>query len=471
MQHKSSYFWGVISRFAPQGLYMITTMVLARYLSPDDFGTIGVLSVIFMVANTLIDSGLGGSLIKEKEITSIDCSTISTFNIFISSLIYIIIFLSAPFIEEYYAVKDLALITRLVSLEFVIGSLGLVPRSLLVRELRFRDITIASILIVVIASTAAIIAALLKLGVFSLVIYRLTHSITRVVFQYYLTKFHFSLRFSYDSFRKLISFGLFTTICSVIDTVYENLLTIITGKYMNVKEAGYMYQSKQLETVLSSSVAATIASVSFPILTRYKEDINEFRKEARSIFQTVSIVVFPILVSIAFFSKPIIRLLYGSQWDKSAFYLSWLLIAGILHIMENLNRTFIKSHADVDKLTIITIIKRTIGIGIIFISLTISPEAIVFGYIVSTLFGFLCNQYLYCKIISDNFIKSPVRLFNLLLPIFVYSALLLFFKYGISGDLWLNLAVSIILLFIYYFLIAPKYGVSIISLIKGLVHK
>jgi O-antigen/teichoic acid export membrane protein len=470
MKNISAYIWGVGSRFAPQLLYMLTTMVLARFLTPDDFGTIGVLSIIFMVANTLIDSGLGGSLVKEKNITDLDCSTISTFNICISSTIYFIIFIFSPYIESYYEIENLTLITRLVSLEFVISSLGLVPKSLLIRQLRFKDITIASIGIVFIASVVAIIAAIYGAGVYSLVIYRLVYAVSRVVFQFSLTHYRLSFRFSRISFKKLISFGIFTTIASVIDTIYENLLTTLTGKYMNVKEAGYMYQAKQLETAVAAAISNTIGSVSFPILAKIKDDVDAFKREADSIFKTIVIGAFPLMVVISVFSKPIIIVLYGHQWEDSAFYLSWLMIAGMIHVLENLNRVFIKSHADVAKLAGITFIKRAIGILIILFSLKVSAKAIVFGYVISALIAYLMNQLLYCRIVSIGYFGSLVGVFKLLLPSILLMLLLLVFNRFVSS-LWLQLLWGALMVGIYYVFFAPLYGINVYKIVKQYIKR
>lgn len=470
MKNISAYFWGLGSRFAPQLLYMLTTMVLARFLTPDDFGTIGVLSIIFMVANTLIDSGLGGSLIKEKSLTDIDCSTISTFNICISATIYVIIFLISPLVESYYEIENLTLITRLVSLEFVISSLGLVPKSLLIRQLRFKDITFASVVVVFVASMAAIIAAILGAGVFSLVIYRLVYAISRVVFQYALTRYHLSFRFSVASFKRLISFGVFTTVASVIDTIYENLLTALTGKYMNVKEAGYMYQAKQLETAVAAALSNTIGSVSFPILAKIKEDIDSFKREADSIFRTIVVSTFPLMIIISVFAKPIVIVLYGHQWEDSAFYLSWLMIAGMIHVLENLNRVFIKSHADVAQLAGVTFIKRAIGIIIIFVSLRVSTKAIVFGYVISTFIAYLLNQSLYCRIISVSYISSLIGVLRILMPSFMLIAVLLIFNYFVSL-LWLQILWGAIMMVIYYIFVAPHYGVNIYKIVERYIKR
>ncbi|MFW5531972.1 MAG: oligosaccharide flippase family protein, partial [Segatella copri] len=159
MNNSKAYFWGILSRFAPQGIYLITTMILARFLTPDDFGMIGVLSVIFLVANILLDSGLGGSLIQEKEIKDIDCSTISIFNISIASIIYVILFLFSSRLESFFAIEGLAGIVKTISLVFPITAFGIVPSTILKRELKFKQIFISTLIGVILASMISIFAA------------------------------------------------------------------------------------------------------------------------------------------------------------------------------------------------------------------------------------------------------------------------------------------------------------------------
>ena len=173
MSNSNAYVWGLMSRFAPQGLYLITTMVLARFLAPSDFGTMGVLAVIFTVANILLDSGLGGSLIQKEDINDDDCSTISSFNIIVSAIIYCSLFISASRIETFFEISDLSGVVKTVSLVFPITAVGIVPLSILKRQLKFREIFISTLSGVVIASFFAIVIAIKGGGVYALVYYQI----------------------------------------------------------------------------------------------------------------------------------------------------------------------------------------------------------------------------------------------------------------------------------------------------------
>ena len=238
MQHKMAYVWGLVGKFVPSFIHLVANIILARFLTPDDFGTIGVVTIIFTVANVLIDSGLGGSLVKEKSITKLDCSTIAAFNSVIGLIIYVIIFFSASFWESYFEIDGLTSIIRILSLSFLIGPIGLVPKAIMNRELKFGAISIIAIISIVVASVVAVVMAIMGSGVWSLVAFQLVNTAVMVLISCVYCRYIISFQFSWESFKRLFSFGFFTTITSAIDTIYENLITTLTGKYLNVTHAG-----------------------------------------------------------------------------------------------------------------------------------------------------------------------------------------------------------------------------------------
>ncbi len=449
MRNKRAYIWGLITRLGPSLIQLISNMILARFLSPSDFGTIGVLSIIFLVANTLIDSGLGGSLVKEQNITKQDCSTIGVFNLGISLLFYIILFFTAPLIGSFYRIEDLDLVVRLLSLSFVIGSLGMVPKAILIRDLRFNVICIITIVSNLLAAVLAIVMAINGLGVYSLVAFNLVGISLATICQIIVSKYSISFHFSKDSFKRLFSFGIFTTIASVIDTIYENLLTAVVGKFVNVSEAGYLSQAKRLEEAATVSVTATIANVSFPILTKLKNNIETFRQEANSLMYIVISLITPLLFFLILFSEKIITIVYGSNWAPAAYYFSILIWAGILLVIESVLRSFIKSLCEVKSLAVVTCIKRIIGILIIIVSFFISPNYIIYGYVLSCFVGLCFNFYLYTKISSTK-VTEIIMIITKSVAIPIVYYIIAFSCDYIFSNIFIKLCINIILLFIVY---------------------
>lgn len=464
MQHKSAYLWGLLGKVAPKAIYLVTTMILARFLNPDDFGQIGVLSVIFVVATVLLESGLGGSLIKEKEITDIDCSTIACFNMFMSISIYIILFFSAPQIEVYFGIDGLSQVVRTISLVFPISAFGIVPRSLLQRSVNFHKIFNNFITAYLIASAASITAAYLGAGVYSLVLYQIVVNLTLVILNSIAVKYRFSLNFSYKCLKKLLPFGLFTSIISVVDTIYENIMTSMTGKYMNVIQAGYLYQSKKIEETCSSSLAGTIGTVTFPILTRLKDDVDAFTREAFSTLKYIVSLTYPLLIAVSLFSKEIIYILFGEKWLDAAFYLDWLIYAGMFMIIETLFRNYVKALCAVKKLLYATLIKRLLGIAIIVGALMVNADYMIYAYVYSSMLGCLINVWLYYNITQKSLFEISRSIIMLVAPIlgvlFAYKTSLCHLPFI------LQFVIYVAFLFLYYFAYLKIFGINVLSLTK-----
>lgn len=452
MQNKKAYLWGGVSKIAPAAIQLLTNMSLARFLTPGDFGTIGVLSVIFLVANVLVEAGLGGSLIKEKMISKQDCSTIATFNLGISIVLYVFLYLLAPYIEAYFAISGLTLIVRLLSLTFIIGAIGLVPRALLIRELHFGILCMITVGGVLLSSIVSILMAIYGCGVFSLVAFQLVNVLITSSMVIIVTRYSLSLHFNIDSFKRLFSFGFFTTIISIIDTVYENLLTVLTGKYLDISQAGYLSQAKKLEEGMTTSIALTITNVNFPIMTKLKDDLAKFRNEAISLMKIIIKLVFPLLFFIIIFSKQIIELLFGVEWIPAAFYLSALMWAGMILIIETLLKSYIKSLCAVKSLLNVTFLKRFFGVIIILSMLLVNSEWIVYGYILSSFIGMLFNAYLYSNLIGISIFSLFLTILKVAVPSFLSFILIVLAQYFVDNDFMLFI-LCMLFIGIYYTLL------------------
>lgn len=466
MQNKKAYIWNLVGKFFPQGIFLLTTIVLARYLSPADFGMISVLTVFFTVANVVMEAGLGGALIMEKEITKIDCSTMFVFNLSTSVVFYIVLFFSADVVADFYHIPNLSTVMRILCLIFLINAWGMVPRTLLVKNLKFKQITFMTSLASLIACVLAISSALVGLKVYALVIYQLTSALVIVVGSYYYSKYRVSFRFSYQRFKHLFSFGIMTTLVSVIDTIYENLMNILFGKYINVRQAGYLDQAKKLENTVTQSLSMTISNVAFPILSRLSTEKDKFRKEADSIFMTVIVFLFPLLMALSVYSKEIIVFLYGAKWETSAMYFSLLIFAGIFQVMETLNRNFIKSLGEVKSLFCVTLVKRALGIGLIFVCLTVSVDLILYAYIVSSFLGYFFNMLVYSKKVSQTVAKQLLIMIKALLPsVIIY--IIISFTYNLDISLFIRISLCVLFLFIYYIFFMKKMQIGLEILKKN----
>lgn len=468
MQSSKLYIYGLGGKFIPQAVYMLTNIVLARLLAPSDFGAIGVLAVFFMIAETMMDAGLGGSLIYKKNITKIDCSTVFVFNLVVSHAMYFALFMTSGYIEDYFSIENLSTIARIVGLVFVINSWGLVVSTMITKNLQFKELMELSIISGVIASVVSIMCAICGLGVYALVAYQLVLALSRVVGLYVIYPMRLSFSFSYKSFKELAPFGIYTTIILIIDNIYENLLTVLFGKYLNVREAGYISQSKRIEESASKTLMSTINNVAFPYLSSVKEKVA-FLKESSSLYKSICLMLFPLLTLVSVYSEEIITILLGGEWVKAGKYLSFLIYAGLFMVMESLYRNFIKSLGEVRELMIYTIYKRLIGFVLVFAALTVSVNWVLYAYVISSAIAFFLNLYLFCKLMEEKILSQFFRSVSYIIPCLLYLLSVIFIS-SITDNKMYSILYTVLFITMYYLIILPKmYKMSVVNYVKRLI--
>lgn len=465
MKGHGAYIWNIIGNIGPQLIYLLVTMILARYLTPEDFGKIGVLAVFISIATTLNDAGLSGSLIRESKITNLDCSTINLFNIGVSSILYILLFLCAPYIEHFFNVPGLKGVARSLCLVFLINSFSTVPKAIMVRTLRFKSLSLITFVSIGIASIVAIIAAAHNYGAYSIVFYQLTNAVITSMCIIILAKYRFSIHFSLKSFKKLFSFGFFTTLTNILDNVYENMLTFLFGKFLNVNQAGYLSQAKKLEDASISACKNTVGSVAFPILTRMREDRDTFWKEALSITKNIILLVLPCLLTVSIYSNNIIVLVFGKNWISAGPYLSAVMIAGFFMLIESAVRTFIKSMGNVARLAEYTLIKRVICIVIILSAALLNPKLIIPAYIIGSAIGLFVNIVLYCKIIGRAIWQFVHELCKYSLPSLICCCFC-WICYNTFMSFRMSILTTAVVGIIYLVVLLPKFGLNLFYLLK-----
>lgn len=470
MINSNAYIWTFVGKFGNQAVNLLLTMVLARLLTPESFGTIGVLSIIFVVANIFIESGLGGALIMEKELNKRNCGTIFFFNIIISFTLYIIIYFLAPYIENFYDIKGLATITRILSLVFVINSFGIVPTSIMYYKLKFKVLTIINLNATIFAAILSIILAIMGAEVYSLVGFQLSVCLINVVCLSIINKEYFSICFDKSAFKRMYSFGLYTTISNIVDSIYENSIVAFFGKTLGVTEAGYISQSKKIEEASSQSLMTTINSAVYPILSKIKDDIEKFRVESSELMRNIPLFISPIIILLGVFSKEMIFIMLGNQWIHTSTYLSLFAVAGFFMILDTINRNFIKSLGKVNILFYITIFKRLLCFLIIIVIACIEPNYIIHAYVLGAFLGFICNHYMFIKLVGYIPIKSFIMLFINLLPILLLTVVIQVI-YISFDSLLMKIIITIGTLILYYFVLLPVLGLPINQKVKSIVQK
>lgn len=313
-QATTSVIWSAVERFSVQGIQLLLTIIIARVLMPSDYGLIAMLSIFMAIAQTFIDSGFSNALIQKKGRTDTDFSTVFYFNIVVSCIVYIFMYLGAPYIADFYNEPKLDTITKILGLVIVINSFGIVQQAKLTIELNFRKQAHASLTAVIISGIISVTMAYSGFGVWALVWQSIIYNVIRIVLMWYYAKWKPLLAFSKKSFKTLFSFGSKLLGSSILHTIYVNLYTLIIGKFFAADICGLYNQAYKLSTFPSNNIASIIVRAVYPIQCSIQNEDEQFRDLFLKYIRMSCYFIFPIMVLLCVLAKPFVIVFLKDQW-------------------------------------------------------------------------------------------------------------------------------------------------------------
>lgn len=333
----SGTIWSAVQRFGTMAISFVANMILARLLTPDDFGTVGMLLFFVAIANTFVDSGFGSALIQKKEPSANDYSTVFITNLILSVILYVVLFFAAPLIASFYKIPILCSILRVEGLVLLINAMTIVHQTILRKRFQFKKLSIANLVGTFVGTIIGICFAYYGYGVWSLVYRLLAVSLVTTVLLWILNDWSPSFKFSITSFKELFGFGGFILLSSIITTIGNNIQTLIIGKFFQPSSLGHYTQAKQLRDVSSMSISAIVSQV---IYTNFSEIQNDVYRLGRHLLLSVSIMSFlvtPLMGLFILISEPLIILLYSDTWLQAIPYFKVLCIGGIFLSLQDVN--------------------------------------------------------------------------------------------------------------------------------------
>ena len=339
LSHKAATgaIWATIDKLGYMVIQFVVNLVLARILLPEDFGIIGMLTIFIVVSQTLIDGGFASALIQKKSPTEIDYSTIFYWNLVFSIILYLILYISAPWIASFYKMPLLSQVLRVIALTLPITGIQSVQRTRLQKSLAFKILAIVNISAYVVGSTIGIILAYNEYGVWSLVWIQIIYGIIAVTIMWILTRWVPKWKFSKHSLHALFGFGGYMMAANILQTVAQNLQGIIIGKRFAAVQMGYFSQAYKLDTVFSKSIPQVLVQVMYPIYAVLQDDRKKLNEAVCKNLGIISFVIYPILGSLILLAETLVNLLYGEKWLPCAPYFQVLCVGGLFICLQNLN--------------------------------------------------------------------------------------------------------------------------------------
>jgi len=418
MKHENSlksktihgFFWSFVDLIMNQGLQFIIQIILARLLLPEHFGVIGMITIFISISNAVVDSGFSNALIREKEVSQKDYSTVFYFNLIIAVLIYIILFFSAPAISNFFDEKILINILRILAISLIINSFGIIQQTMLVRKIDFKTQTKINMISSLFSGCIGIIAAIMGMEVWSLVIRTLTMNFIQSLLLISYNRWMPSLVFDMNSFKKLFKYGWKMLVSGLIDTFYCNLYCLIIGKNFSVLELGYYTNADKLKSTVSQSITGAIQKVSYPVLSSIEGGDIKLKSAYKRIIKSCAFIIFPVMIGLAAVGQPLISLLLGEKWINSIIFFQILCFEGMLYPIHAINLNILQVKGRSDLFLKLELIKKVIGISIIVITLALGfgVMGLLWGIVLQCYITYFLNAH-YSNILIKYSIKEQLK--------------------------------------------------------------
>lgn len=460
-------FWSSVERFSVQGVSFLVMLVIARILSPKDYGLVGMLAIFLAVAQSLIDSGFSQALIRKKDRTEKDNCTIFYFNSVVSVLLYVFLYILAPLIASFFKEPQLIGLTRVLGIVVVINGLAVVQRAIYTIEINFKVQARASFIGAVVSGGIGIILALKGFGVWTLVWQQLLNAAVTTLSLWAFSTWRPKWLFSWKSFREMFSFGSYMLLSGLMNTIYTNLYQLVIGKIFSAASLGYYSRANQFAQFPSTNITNIFNRVVYPILCKVQDDRARYVKASKKFLCLSSYIVFPLMCFLAGISKPLIIVLLGEKWV----YASTLMVPICLSLMWypanalNLNAITVIGRSDL--FFRLEIIKKIIGAAILAISVPFGLLVLCYSSIPGTLLGLYVNSYYTGKEIGYGLLSQMKDL----APILILSLAVMFACFAINGvikSVWAALIVDTMVSVCFYLGVSYVLGFKELSYIKEL---
>lgn len=396
----SGVLWESIGRFSALGIQFGVTILIARVLTPAEYGVIGLLTVFIALGQILLDSGFSQALIQKKDATQIDLSSVYFLNMAVGIILYGILFFISPYIAAFYDLPALTNYARVLFLIIPINSFGLIQNVIIQKELTFKKTAAASVFSAVFSGVVGIAMAYSDFGIWALVGQQISLHASRTFLYVIQRRWIPKFTLSFASIREMFGFSVNLMFHSIINVTMKNIYVLVIGKFFPVTQVGYYNQADKFQEISASTIAQVVMKVSFPALVQKKDDLNLLRSAYQKISATTVFLVAPLMVFLICVGEPLFRMLLTNKWLPAVPYFKLLCIYGMviptLQISYNLYKLFRKGRV----LVVIDTLRHILVIISIFLTITYGIEYMLVGLVVCTVFMAVVNLYTSGALIS-----------------------------------------------------------------------
>lgn len=424
----SSLFWKFLERGGTQGVQFIVQIILARLLSPDEYGIIAIVNVFVLLASVFVQSGLNTALIQKKDADELDFSSVFYLSFFVSTIIYILLFLLAPYIASYYRNPLLSNVLKVLSIILFFGALNSIQNAYIAKYMLFKKLFLSSAIAIVVSGFFGITAAYLGLGVWALVIQQIANQLFITIILWVTVKWRPKLLFSFNRVKVLFTFGWKLLASSLLNTIYTNVRTLLIGRMYSTNMIGFYNKGKQFPQLFVTNINGSIQSVMLPALSSNQTDLKTIKRMVRRSIVTSSFIVFPMMIGLLIIAEPLVILLLTEKWLPAVPFLQIYCLVYLVKPIYTANLQVLNALGRSDIFLRLEIITTLLGITILIISIPFGVLAIAIGSLISSIISLIFYTRPNIILINYGFLEQV----NDILPSFLLSTVMGLIIYMIS---------------------------------------
>lgn len=389
----SGFFWKLSQKVLCQVVSFGISVVLARILLPSDYGVVAICSMFLILTGIFIDGGLGTALIQKKNADDLDFCTVFYSGMVLSIVVYIAVFFAAPLIADFFKNKQITSVIRVLALAMPIGTLSGVQNAFVSRQMIFKKFFYSSLIGTFASGAVGLGMALTGFGVWALVGQNLVSTITNTLVLFCIIEWHPKLRFSYERFKVLFSFGWKMAIVNVLTTFFYQLKGYVIGYKYSATQLAYYNRGEGLPGILYNNINGTISDVLFPALSQLQDDKDALRRALSRAMRISSFFLMPALFGLAAISNNLVIIIFSEKWAASIPFMQVICLISCSDILGMANYQAIKAVGRADTLLEMEFVKRPAMFAILIVTMFISPLAIAVGQLLYSIIAFIVNAY------------------------------------------------------------------------------
>lgn len=389
----SSLFWKFAERIGAQGVNLIVSIALARILAPEHYGAVALITIFITICNVFVEHGFGTALIQKKDADDLDFSSVFYCNIFMSIILYTIIFIFAPLIARFYGISELTLLVRVLGISILIAGLKSIQNAYVSRKMIFKKFFISTSIGTIGSAFVGIWMAYHGYGVWALVVQQLFNTTVDTIMLWITVKWRPIWAFSMERIKILFKFGWKMLCSALIETIYNELYGLAIGKIYNSESLAYYNKGNQFPNIITENVNGSISSVMLPALSNEQDDRDKVKSMMSRAIKTSSFILFPMMVGLAVVAKPLVSLILTDKWLPAVPLMQLLCFSYIFWPIHTVNLQAISAMGRSDIFLKLEVAKKVIGIITLIVSLPFGITFMVSMKIVNSIISTFINSY------------------------------------------------------------------------------